>query len=259
MRKTILRIALLIFLLLVGAAAIIVQNGLVRRNRLETVTRDNSAFAIDLYQQLRPTDGNLFFSPYSISTSFAMVYAGASGNTKAQMASVLHFSLGQRSLHQAFAASRRYLQRYTVCQLDLGNALWSASNSDSTSRRNSASLRHASSRYDDRSAPVVRSRAARKIALTSRAWFSACEFMVATPVHSPMRNPPGKLTEKMESLEKISPGDWARPADPTYLSGPASSTTALYKRARANAQCLYALREEMPSISAACPTLRPPK
>ena len=46
----------------------------------------NNAFAVDLYSQLRKQPGNLFFSPESISTAFAMAYAGASGQTASQMA-----------------------------------------------------------------------------------------------------------------------------------------------------------------------------
>jgi len=41
----------------------------------------NSAFAFDLYQSLRGQDGNLFFSPYSISSALAMTFAGARGDT----------------------------------------------------------------------------------------------------------------------------------------------------------------------------------
>jgi len=39
----------------------------------------NNCFALQLYQQLRGEKGNLFFSPYSISTALAMTYAGARG------------------------------------------------------------------------------------------------------------------------------------------------------------------------------------
>ena len=62
----------------------------------------NSAFALDLYQQLRTGDGNLFYSPYSISLALAMTYAGARGETEQQMADALHFDLPQHQLHPAF-------------------------------------------------------------------------------------------------------------------------------------------------------------
>ena len=34
-----------------------------------TVTEGNNRFALDLYQVLRKTDGNLFYSPFSVSTA----------------------------------------------------------------------------------------------------------------------------------------------------------------------------------------------
>ena len=54
-----------------------------------------NAFALDLYARLREEKGNLVFSPYSISTALAMTYAGARGETAAQMEKTLHFTLGQ--------------------------------------------------------------------------------------------------------------------------------------------------------------------
>ena len=64
----------------------------------------NSAFAFDLYQALRVEDGNLFYSPHSISLALAMTYAGAGGQTASQMADTLRFSLTQDQLHPAFNA-----------------------------------------------------------------------------------------------------------------------------------------------------------
>ena len=62
----------------------------------------NSAFAFDLYRALRAQDGNLFYSPHSISLALAMTYAGAGGQTASQMANTLRFSLPQDRLHAAF-------------------------------------------------------------------------------------------------------------------------------------------------------------
>jgi serpin B len=57
----------------------------------ELVVAGNNEFALNLYQRLRGEEGNLFFSPYSISTALAMTYAGARGQTASQMAEVLCF------------------------------------------------------------------------------------------------------------------------------------------------------------------------
>jgi len=89
--------------------------------------RGNSAFAVDLYGRLKEKEGNLFFSPYSISTALAMTYAGARGDTEAQMAKVLHFGLGQDKLHGAFQQVAGQLKprgKKPGYQLSVANALW---------------------------------------------------------------------------------------------------------------------------------------
>jgi len=57
----------------------------------QAIVAGNNKFALELYAKLRTQEGNLFFSPYSISTALAMAYAGAAGQTETQMAKVLHF------------------------------------------------------------------------------------------------------------------------------------------------------------------------
>ncbi|MBN2560982.1 MAG: serpin family protein [Phycisphaerae bacterium] len=94
---------------------------------METVVKGNSAFALDLHARLKKEDGNLIFSPYSISTALAMTYAGARGQTERQMAQVLHFSLGQDRLHPAFGAllaPDAAKEDEPGYRLHLANALW---------------------------------------------------------------------------------------------------------------------------------------
>ncbi|HEY76884.1 MAG TPA: serpin family protein [Thermoflexia bacterium] len=94
---------------------------------VEVVVRGNTAFALDLYEKLRKAEGNLFFSPYSISAALAMTYAGARGNTARQMARTLHFTLEQKRLHPAFASLETRLnavQEQGNIQLRVANSLW---------------------------------------------------------------------------------------------------------------------------------------
>ena len=98
----------------------------VRRN-VKTLARENSAFAVDLYRQLRLEKGNVFFSPYSISAALAMTYAGAREKTEKEMAETLHFSLSQADLHPAFGELRAVLSRIQQagnCKLHTANSLW---------------------------------------------------------------------------------------------------------------------------------------
>jgi len=91
------------------------------------VVEGNKAFAFGLYEKLKEVEGNLFFSPYSISTALAMTYAGARGNTEKQMGTALHFTLDQKRFHPAFAcleAQLKAVQEKGDIELNIANALW---------------------------------------------------------------------------------------------------------------------------------------
>ena len=93
----------------------------------KTLAENNSTFAFDLYGQLKSTKGNIFFSPYSISTALGMTYGGARGNTEKQMAKTMRFSLGQEKTHPAFAqleAKLNKIQKKGNVKLNVANSLW---------------------------------------------------------------------------------------------------------------------------------------
>jgi len=73
---------------------------------LAALASGNSDFALAFYRQLAQDPGlagaNLFASPYSISLAFAMTYAGAGGDTAAEMAGALGFDLPPERVHEAF-------------------------------------------------------------------------------------------------------------------------------------------------------------
>ena len=76
---------------------------------LGELVRGNNAFAFDLYHALSGREGNLFYSPFSISQTLAMTSAGAGGETLRQMETTLHHRLPQSSLHPAFNGLDRTL------------------------------------------------------------------------------------------------------------------------------------------------------
>ena len=98
------------------------------------LVRGNNVLAFDLYRTLSAgDDGNLFYSPYSISMAMGMTYAGASGETERQMADALHFLLPQDTLHPAFNTLYLDLDSRSggkkdkdpaAFRLNIANALW---------------------------------------------------------------------------------------------------------------------------------------
>jgi serpin B len=71
---------------------------------LESVVSGNNQFAFDCYGLLNDGDGNIFFSPVSISFAFGMCFAGANGNTETEIADTMHFTLQEERIHNAFNA-----------------------------------------------------------------------------------------------------------------------------------------------------------
>ena len=102
-------------------------------NDIKEAVTGNTDFAFALYGKLKygananAPKGNLFFSPYSISTALAMTYAGARGETQKQMATALHFTLPGQRLHSTFGTLQKQLvqgDKSRGYQLFLANALW---------------------------------------------------------------------------------------------------------------------------------------
>src|SRR5262249_18990743 len=76
---------------------------------------------------LKNTPGNIFLSPYSISTALAMTYAGARNETENQIGKVLRFGSDQKELHASFGELQKQLAGAGVSkgvELSIVNALW---------------------------------------------------------------------------------------------------------------------------------------
>lgn len=100
-----------------------------QKQLIEEAAHANTAFALDLYGFLKQTQQNLCFSPYSISSAFAMVYNGANGNTLNDIAIVFHWNQDPQTLDSAFEYLNRRLASKTSSasedlRLFLANSLW---------------------------------------------------------------------------------------------------------------------------------------
>jgi serine protease inhibitor len=103
-------------------------NSLVPRADRTALVAGNTRFAIALYKRLlEEVDANLTVSPASISLALCMLYAGARGQTEAEMKDTLNLPLRGKELA---AAAGKLLEELAVfdgncgLQLQIANSLW---------------------------------------------------------------------------------------------------------------------------------------
>jgi serpin B len=95
--------------------------------QVESLVASNTVFAVNLYGQLATNSGNLFLSPYSISTCLAMLYTGARSSTEQQMSQVLGYGTNQPQFAALFGELQAELkaeQETNAIELNIANALW---------------------------------------------------------------------------------------------------------------------------------------
>ena len=86
------KIPVLTIIIVISANLITIANMAEKENMNEKIiVEGNNKFALELFAKLQNSKGNLFFSPYSISTALAMTHSGARNETESQMVGVLHF------------------------------------------------------------------------------------------------------------------------------------------------------------------------
>lgn len=128
MKYRLMSLAVLVGLLTLVGGRLHAQRGQTKlSDDAQKVVQGNNQFAFDLYARLSKKDGNIFFSPYSISNALGMTYVGARGKTEEQMANTLHFTLPQQQLHPAFGEIVIALNSPTQkrpYKLEVANALW---------------------------------------------------------------------------------------------------------------------------------------
>ncbi len=85
----------------------------------------NNQFAFDLYAKYKSKEGNIFFSPYSISTALAMAYEGARGKTQEEIQAVFHFPIDDNVRRNAFTEIYNEINKKDKDYiLSTANALW---------------------------------------------------------------------------------------------------------------------------------------
>jgi serpin B len=91
------------------------------------IVHGNTAFAADIYGQLGKKDGNLFYSPFSMSAALAMTSAGAATSTLDEIVKTFHFPDKQAELHAGFGSlSHQLIDAASKggYEFRLANALW---------------------------------------------------------------------------------------------------------------------------------------
>ena len=89
------------------------------------VIEANNRFAINLYSQYKSEEGNIFFSPFSISTAMAMVYEGAEGKTAKEIKSVFGFPKYDNSRRNQYSNLLSEINKKDKeYALNTANALW---------------------------------------------------------------------------------------------------------------------------------------
>lgn len=95
----------------------------------ENVSDANNRFAYDLYSELaqdpKYADGNLFFSPFSLSSALAITYEGTRGATAEEIRAVFHFPENATELRQGYREILTGINRAdTRYSLHTANAIW---------------------------------------------------------------------------------------------------------------------------------------
>ena len=101
----------------------------ITKEGLSNVIDANNKFALDLYSEYKSEEGNVFFSPYSISTALAMTHEGAKGQTAEEMQSVFYFPEDDSVRRSGFANLYNEINKGDKnFKLSTANALWAEQN-----------------------------------------------------------------------------------------------------------------------------------
>jgi serpin B len=85
----------------------------------DLAAKATNELAVDLHRQLATRNENLCVSPYSIESALAMTFAGADGDTRTEMARVLHFPSDASAVAPSFASLQHSLEDMSVKTAEL--------------------------------------------------------------------------------------------------------------------------------------------
>ena len=85
----------------------------------DLAAKATNELAVDLHRQLATGDENVCVSPYSIQSALAMTYAGADGETRTEMARVLHFPTNDGGVPASFFALQHSLEEMSAKTAEL--------------------------------------------------------------------------------------------------------------------------------------------
>ncbi|MGY4884164.1 MAG: serpin family protein [Nanobdellota archaeon] len=93
---------------------------------VKEVVNANNQFSIDLYSRIKnDSEGNIFFSPWSISNAMAMVYEGARGETAEEIKDVFYFPEEDSLRRSSYANMLNTINKGGgEYQLSTANAIW---------------------------------------------------------------------------------------------------------------------------------------
>ena len=117
--------AIFFFLILLFSQSDFSQTNPELREETKSLVRSNTEFALTAYAKMGQKEGNIFFSPLSLSYALTMVLGGAKGLTADQIAETLQLNPNQKNLHAEVAALLTSLTaKDENLQLFIANALW---------------------------------------------------------------------------------------------------------------------------------------
>jgi len=102
--------------------------------KIRALAQDNTNFALSFYDSIRRENGNIIFSPISLSLALSMALAGAESSTEEAMIEALQFSLPEEEVYPTFNALLLAIEESQKLpieesegdefQLNIANSIW---------------------------------------------------------------------------------------------------------------------------------------